>query len=533
MKIRLALLLLGLASAGCEPPPEKLEAMLPAMVSEASARDYELETCRDRVAEAKARPALPGAAAFEAARPALLGRAVGEPVIFVREPAEAVTLKPGENGGRRVLNLVLSHPHDKKKLRASLLREGYVYSADPDEAFALSQHASLPDLFDEERIWLLRADRVLELVKAPARYDRGHEYRFADGDQAGRTATLLFADQLALDPKELGAPLHRDVRGLRRRAGFDRFKVVHLGERAIVAELRYGAQKVEALIESDGAHLEIGCIQAPAPVRAEVAAYAEANASRRRSIAALSRTVTDIVAERLPFDRPRDAEDHKEDGQLRPQWEWAYARGYHGLSHDGEGYGVFDADGRPAPPETCVAMVLDSYERAGGTWYRPAGEKRERVIGALDFNSYGVFNRAGVIGFAKFAETKPELFTVSWVPYAERIEFRERERFFADLVARADEFDPGDIVAIQGLKRDGVIHQHAILVEDTDPITGMPFALADQMKRPRRRSWEGIMAEAPLRALYYHIKPTPALLAKLDRQPPAPMLANQMANAAQ
>ncbi len=98
----------------------------------------------------------------------------------------------------------------------------------------------------------------------------------------------------------------------------------------------------------------------------------------------------------------------------------------------------------------------------------------------------------------------------------ERIEFRERSRYFQFLTDHADEVRPGDVIAIHGLKRDERIHQHAILVEYADPITGFPSGLADQMKRPRRRTWEGIMAEAPLRSLLYRARPTADVFAKLD-----------------
>ncbi|MEQ9319664.1 MAG: hypothetical protein RIF41_10940, partial [Polyangiaceae bacterium] len=73
----------------------------------------------------------------------------------------------------------------------------------------------------------------------------------------------------------------------------------------------------------------------------------------------------------------------------------------------------------------------------------------------------------------------------------------------------------------QGPKPDGYVHQHAILVEDTDPVTGMPYSLADQMKWPRLRTWEGIMAEAPKRALLYHVRPKTSFLTRLDRGEPA------------
>ena len=94
----------------------------------------------------------------------------------------------------------------------------------------------------------------------------------------------------------------------------------------------------------------------------------------------------------------------------------------------------------------------------------------------------------------------------------ERIKFRNRSRFFGFLVREADRFAPGDVVAIQGLKNDGLVHQHAILIEDTDPLTGFPYALADQMRVPRQRTWEAIMAEAPLRSLFFKVRPRAVVL---------------------
>jgi hypothetical protein len=134
-------------------------------------------------------------------------------------------------------------------------------------------------------------------------------------------------------------------------------------------------------------------------------------------------------------------------------------------------------------------------------------------VGSLDFDSFGIKNRRGVLGFEQFAQSRPDLFESMRLPDPERVQFGERSRFFAYLVSHADDYRPGDVVAIQGRKRDGLIHQHAILIERTDPVTGFPYGLADQMKRPRRRTWEGIMAEAPLRSLLYRVRPTDKILA--------------------
>lgn len=509
--------LAGLTS-GCEPPAEQIDGGLPNIVTAAPDRDFELEFCRARIAETKAAPALSGAPAYTANRPAILGRAVGEPAFFVTTPSEPTDpLGADEKGWARIARMKRSHRFDKPGLRARVLRDGYVFSADPQEALALVRDLELRDLFDEAEVFLQRGEVVHRLEKKPARYERGTEYRHADGERAGQTAKILFGDRVALTRDGLRDPLHRDLRALRNRAGFDRIRVTHQTQSALIAELRFGQKWVRALLSADGARLELTCLDAEASDREAARSFARQVAWRWRAVAALQSSVDQLVAERLPFDRPREAEDHLDDGKLRPRWEWAYKRGAHSFSHDELGYLVFDGDGHPFPPQTCVEMVLDSFERASGNWYQKQGEARRRTAGTLDFSNYGIQNRAGVLAFETFAEKTAELFTHRRIPQADRVPFRDREKFFAYLVAHADAFEPGDIVAIQGLKRDGNIHQHAILIKDTDPVTGMPHALADQMRRPRDRTWEGIMAEAPLRSLLYHVKPTAKLLVKLDK----------------
>jgi hypothetical protein len=140
-------------------------------------------------------------------------------------------------------------------------------------------------------------------------------------------------------------------------------------------------------------------------------------------------------------------------------------------------------------------------------------------MGRLDFNETGIVNRRAVLAFVDFAEKQPEIFETRRFQDEERIPFQHRSRFFTFLVDHADEVRAGDVVAIHGLKRDNRVHQHAILVERTDPLTGFPYGLADQMKRPRRRTWEGIMAEAPARSLLYRVRPLPSVFAKLDPGP--------------
>ena len=484
--------------------------------------DEEAFSCRKRVAEALAAPASPGAPAFEAARVEILGRARGEPLLLVREPQTTpeATLDPRlvtsaksfvkERPGGRIVALRRRHLHDPRALRALLLREGYAYSADPADALGIATQITLPDLFDEPNIVLMRGQTTFTLEKKTIR----KETRYVD--EKGKVADLLFGDRVGLSEDELKTPLHRDLAALADAEGFDRTRIKHLTEGAIVADLRFGEVWASALLVSSGAKLSLGCFAEEKKTRTEIALFQKRNAAKRRALASIRGAVSKAVDEVIRFDRPEAEPNHFRDGILRPQWMTAYLQGRDGFGFEGKHYAVFDAEGRAWPPEVCVDFVLDTFERAAGTWYAPKGEKPGRILGRLNWDDSGIKNRRGVIGFGDFAEAKPDLFEMKRFQGAERIPYGERSKFFAWLTEHADELRPGDVTSIQGLKRDNFVHQHAIFVERADPVTGFPFGLADQMKRPRRRTWEGIMAEAPKRSLFYRARPTEAVITKID-----------------
>lgn len=476
-----------------------------------SPRDVERETCRARMASVESEPELPGAPALDEARVEVMGRARGEPVVWVREPrrsdervlpaaaratAGVLAKKPGASS---VKNALTRHRGDRATLRALLLREGYLYSNHPHEALALVTMIELTALFDEPEIVLQRGDKTFELRRTGARFA---SYRSADG----RPGELLLGDRVAVSKTELGEPLHRDLRALGRETGFVRARVSRRTSRALLTELRFGDLWVKTLLESDGAALSIACHDAPRGEREQIARHRSEGARRRAALARLRTAIDQQVAEAVPFDRPKDEKTAERDGQLRPAWRWAYQRGQPYFSYEEQSYPVFDSRGRPLPPQMCVDFVLDSFERASGTWFSARGAELGRTIGGLDFDELGIKNRRAVLAFEKFAADHPELFEHRRLAPEERIPFGDRSRFFRSLVGEPGRFLPGDVVAIQGKKADGLIHQHAILIEDIDPVTGFPDALADQMKRPRRRTWEGIMAEAPLRSLLFHVR---------------------------
>ncbi len=473
--------------------------------------------CARVTARLRKEPGLSGAPSFERKRADILGRARGQAMVFVEEPAvtpdsqlSSLARKMRDASKKRsafsrVVFLRRALAADRPGLRGLLLRQGYVYSADPVEALALVTRLKLVDLFEEETIYLQRGAKVHELRRSS---ERRPSYRHDDG----RRGELLFGDRVATTRAGLARPLHRDAQALQSELGFERLQVERFASTGILAKLRIAGAWTKAVLDSDGAKLSLRCYREPAARRNRILQHLKAEAPRRDALRRLRQVVSSNVAEALPFDRPRGEETADRDGALRPAWRWAYLSGRRSFQVDEQFYPVYDKDGRPHPPQVCVDFVLDSYERASDTWFSPLGEKPERRSGRLDFNSFGIENRRGVLALEEFAQEKTDLFEhVRFAP-EERIKFRERQRFFAFLLEQADRFRAGDIVAIQGLKNDGKVHQHAILIEATDPITGFPHALADQMKRPRRRTWEGIMAEAPLRSLLYRIRPKDGVL---------------------
>lgn len=520
---RLALLVPLLFLAACRDRGGKVEHS-PAPAPSAPRGDAELTACRARLERVESEPAEPGAPAFERRRAEILGRARGEPLLFVREPQRtADSALPAAaararhrlrklGAWRRVRALRSRFRGRPRLLRALVLREGYLYSSGPDEALALVTLIRIPDLYSRPTLVLQRGARVYTLHRKGGRHP---EYIFEDGLEA----RLLFGDRLAPTRDALGPTLHRDLRALAHRTGFDRVRIEHLADDAVIARLRFGATWVRALLVSDGARLSLSCFDAPADVRQSVRRWQDKDAPRRRALARLRAQVREEIAERLPFDRPHGQDTEDEDGQLRPAWRWAYRTGQRVFHYDDRVYPVYDVQGRPHPPQVCVEFVLDSYERAGGTWFAALGRGPERIEGRLDFKAFGIDNRSGVMAFERFAEQHPELFKHRRFHGDERIPFRQRRRFFAWLDGHADLFKPGDIVAIRGPKDDHRIHQHALLIEDTDPETGFPDALADQMSVPRRRTWENIMGPAPRRSLFYRLRPTAVLFDVLAGDP--------------
>ncbi|HEV8550845.1 MAG TPA: hypothetical protein VGQ57_17485, partial [Polyangiaceae bacterium] len=393
--------------------------------------------CADQIDAALAAASEPGAPKLDQNRSVVLLYAKAEPVLFTRTPepeskgSEASqtyrTLLRQTSSPWTILNRLWPVFSQNPELgRAVLLRDGYLYADKPELAFALVDLVTVQMLFSDRHVWIQRGERTLSAERT-----KSGRYVFTDGAEKGQRVKLLLFDRIGTGAAP--APLHRDFRALRSELGFDRVRVVHLGSEQIVADLRYGSVWVRSLLAARGAHLELVC-DAPGPgMSSAVTAFRAEQARQERALRPLRRAILAGVQEGLPFDEPL-TEYGQQDGKLRYHWLDAYARGLNDYEFQGDKYYVFNVRGRPLVPEVCVDFVFDSFERASGTWWRPRGEPRGRVVGKLDFSTIPDEHRRRATSFIEYAQAHPESFDVDTLAESERVPFKFARRLSDYLV---------------------------------------------------------------------------------------------------
>jgi hypothetical protein len=501
------LLLVPGCGEGAEPVHEHTSPLpVPAFEASRTALD-----CADRVRAAFDAAAMPGVPALNAARLRLLATAKGEPVVFVRAPVRQ--LAAGSSAEAWAGRLDATHfPWDVVHRlvpwffaepalgRAVVLREGYFYAETPELAFALTDQLAVHHLFREPRLWIQRGDRTLFALRTAS-----GRYVWESGFQAGKPVSLLLFDRIGTESP--GPALTRDFRSLRHRMHFDRVRIRHVTENEIVADLRYGDQWVETLLRSDGTRLEFECETLDGDRRPARDAWRDRAARHARAIQSLRRAMIDQIDEAIPFDEPM-TELGQQDGRLRPAWRRAYFTGETSYRFNVDRYPVFDAAGRPIPPQICLDFLTDTLERASGTWWGTLGAPRERLRGHLDFEQHGLVPRS-VERFAAFTERRSDWFETRVIPESERIPIGRLEQLLDWLLAHAGDHQVGDMVFIHGWTpwdpREP--HYHSFFIYESDPVTGFPLAIAGNAGRPSIRVWRTESARTPKRVFVRRIRP--------------------------
>jgi hypothetical protein len=468
------------------------------------------EACLARRQAVLSLPALPGVPALEARRAELVARAKGESVLFLETPTAGKASSPlveklrqslfGAKVAWQGLNAVTRGKRTPQELREILLTDGYLYAETPELASLLASGIVLSQLFTEPELELVRGSRTHRLLR------RKTDYVFAEGPEEGQLARLWLFDRVSVHGETLGPARHVSFTDLRERLGATSIAIERLTAEAVAARLRYAELEIPAVLAIKEGRLELECEAVPAAQNNQIAVVRSEARRRSAVLTYLRRAIDEQVEEGLPFDEPK-TEEGQQDGKLRQEWRQAYRNGRAQFEFNGDQYPVFDSRGRPRSPQVCVDFITDTLERMSGTHFGGRAEPRERTVGKLDFDTIDIENRRSVEQLIAFAEAHPDWFEVLAIPESERIIFGNRSAFFQRLYDRRADFRPGDIVAILGPRDDERLHYHSFFIVADDPVTGMPTWLASNAGRPRIRTWEGEMQNAPRRAIMARIRP--------------------------
>lgn len=483
---------------------------------------------------------LPSIGAFETNRAAMVARAKSEPVFFVQRPTlpaeaskEAITLRDylgkTEFAWRAVADFREQLEDRKALAREVFLPDGYLYSEDPNLAFALVSQVKPKELFDSDNLWIQRGALVMH-----ARRDAKDGYVYLDGPEVGNRVRLLHLDRLG-DGEVPTTALHRDFRILRGQLYFEQARIRHVTASTIVADLRYGEMWIPTLLGNEGARLTV----LAEAVEPQLVQQLEQTRDRLRrkllAVSALRKAMQAMISEALPFDEPK-TEVGQEDGKLRPEWEAAYKAGRTIYTYNEDQYPVFDTMGRPRVPQVCIDFMIDTFERAGGSWWQPrSAQVRERTKGRLDLSDLSRSRLRQTAYLRELAAERSDMFEVRDFAESERIELGYKDTFFAWLSKNVREFEAGDMIIIRGLTPWDEVeqHTHSFFVYETDPISGVPIAIAGNAGPANLWSWETEARRTPKRTVRARIRPKLEWLetfidvSSKDPVVPAPLLAGK------
>lgn len=489
-------------------------------------------TCKQRIDRALQERRVVGAPEFERARTRILLRAKGEPVLFLATPPITATDRVAKAEAERLTRthypfevaqeLIGRFAATPALLRQIVLRDGYLFGSSAELAFVLTETLRAHQVFDAPHVWVQRGSRTLHGGR-----NQDGRYVWLDGPERGRAVRLLHADRIGTGTDASVPALHVDLRPLLHELHFERMKLRHVTESAIVADLRYGADWLPTLLSVRAPYVELACEDGAPEVLEAVRQWRKQAAKAAGALQALRAAILSQIDEAIPFDEPL-TEVGQQDGRLRPAWRSAYFEAQQSFSFGPDRYPVFDALGRPLPPQVCIDFLLDTLERASGTYYAPRGQMPARIVGRLDlFGEYGDRLRSA-FQFTEFVQSHPDAFDVLVIPEGERIEFRREHRLHDFLVERADDFRPGDMVIVRGWTPwdPEVMHYHSAFVYEQDPITGFPMLLAGNAGRPSLRTWTTELWRTPRRSIRLRIRLRPgwlqAIVPESAEQAPSP-----------
>jgi len=456
----------------------------------------------------------PGTPSLDKNRAQILAQSRSVPVVFRRAPRAANDLSLLRKKLRRqlrdardpasvILEILRKTRGNYPARRQVFLSEQYLYADKPLLALRLSQILRLDHLFSKEKELIIeRGNKILRLKRIDGRYwlPADESLKKLKRKHNGRLASLLLFDRVRAIDGEFKQGLHIDLRRLQNSLGFSRAQVVAMTQDRMELSLQTYGVKSRALVAMKEGALGVECEFVQGSQHKKLAKARALWLEDQRLIEPILTAAHQMIARRLPFDEPK-TEEGQQDGLLRIQFRKAYRRYQSTYEFNGDNYYVFDGYGRPRLPQVCIDFITDAFDWGTGGGWPVRGEKRMRRKGALHFSSLGIENPRSIESLASFADLYPDWFDMDRIPKEQQVKFRYRKRFFEALARDEARYRRGDIVFIYGLRDDEKFHYHSFLIDQKDPITGVPTVVLANAGPPQARSWEGEMQNAPQRKI--------------------------------
>lgn len=248
------------------------------------------------------------------------------------------------------------------------------------------------------------------------------------------------------------------------------------------------------------------------PVTVEAAPY-----TREELLTPVFSAMLQQEKEGLPFDEPKHEYGRQLDGKLRPYWVEAYFKKQRLYAYIGDTYHTMNGSA-PFIPQVCADFIVDTIDRAAGTWYNPDLKHPKHVVGKFDFRKQmesEKFNPRNADHLIKYFGAHPDDFKIIFEGTydADVGNVANLKDFFQE-----KEVQIGDIVIIRGRApwdHGKEIHWHSFFVTRLDE-QGKVSMLMGNAGKPREWSLEREVARAPKRKVVGIIRMTNHFLGKMQ-----------------
>lgn len=219
--------------------------------------------------------------------------------------------------------------------------------------------------------------------------------------------------------------------------------------------------------------------------------------------------------EGLPFDEPRHEYGMQLDGKLRPYWLKAYFEKKRLYAFTGDIYLTMSRN-TPLVPQVCADFIVDTLDRAAGTWYNKDLKHPRRYLGKFDFRKQmedEKYNPRSAGQLINFFKSHPDDFKIIFdgMSDLEVGKVDELKTWFKD-----NNLQIGDIVIIRGKApwdHGKEIHWHSFFVTRLDE-QGKVSMLMGNAGKPREWTLEREVSRAPKRHVVAVIRMTNHFLMK-------------------